>query len=51
MGNDTQNNEEQLELLLMILEDVQHGICLLQFKQQAKWVSLIQQRLGKDYCP
>lgn len=48
MGNDTQNNEEQLELLLMTLEDVKHGICLFQSKQQAKWVSLIQQRLGKE---
>lgn len=48
MGNDTQNNEEQLELLLMTLEDVKHGICLFQSTQQAKWVSLIQERLGKE---
>lgn len=48
MGNDTQNNEEQLELLLMTLEDVKHGICLFQSKQQEKWGSLIQERLGKE---
>lgn len=30
MGNDTQNNEEQLEMLLMTLEEVRHGICLFQ---------------------
>ena len=48
MGNDTQNNEEQFELLLMTLEDVKHGICLFQSKQQAKWVLQLQERLGKE---
>jgi len=48
MGNDTQNNEEQLEMLLMTLEDVKHGICLFQSRNQAKWVSHIQERLGKE---
>ncbi|MDE7321858.1 MAG: tetratricopeptide repeat protein [Lachnospiraceae bacterium] len=47
MGNDTQNNEEQLEMLLMTLEEVQHGICLFQSENQAKRVSLIQERFGK----
>lgn len=32
MGNDTQNNEEQLEMLLMTLEEVRHGICLFSLK-------------------
>ena len=48
MGNDTQNNEEQLEMLLMTLEEVQHGICLFQSENQAKRVSLIQERFGKE---
>lgn len=48
MGNDTQNNDEQFELLLMTLEDVKHGICLFQSKQQTKWITLLQERLGKE---
>lgn len=48
MGNDTQNNEEQLEMLLMTLEEVRHGICLFQSENQAKRVSMIAQRLGKE---
>ena len=48
MGNDTQNNDEQFELLLMTLEDVKHGICLFQSKQQTKWIKLLQERLGKE---
>ena len=30
MGSDTQSNEEQLEMLLMTLAEVRHGICLFQ---------------------
>lgn len=48
MGNDTQNNEEQLEMLLMTLGEVPHGICLFQSENQAKRVSLIQGRFGKE---
>ena len=48
MGNDTQSNEEQLEMLLMTLEEVRHGICLFQSENQAKRVSLIQERFGKE---
>lgn len=48
MGNDTQRNEEQLEMLLMTLEEVRHGICLFQSENQAKRVALIQKRLGKE---
>lgn len=48
MGNDTQNNEEQLEMLLMTLGEVSHGICLFQSENQAKRVSLIQERFGKE---
>ena len=47
-GNDTQSNEEQLEMLLMTLEEVRHGICLFQSENQAKRVSLIQERFGKE---
>lgn len=47
MGNDTQNNEEQLEMLLMTLEEVRHGICLFQSENQAKRVALIQKRFGE----
>lgn len=48
MGNGTQNNEEQLEMLLMTLEEVHHGICLFQSENQAKRVSLIQERFGEE---
>ena len=48
MGNDNQSNEEQLEMLLMTLEEVRHGICLFQSENQAKRVSLIQERFGKE---
>ena len=44
MENDTQKNEEQLEMLLMTLEEVRHGICLFQSENQAKRVALIQKR-------
>ncbi len=47
MGNDTQNNEEQLEMLLMTLEEVRHGICLFQSENQAKRVALIRKRFGE----
>ena len=47
MGNDNLSNEEQLEMLLMTLEEVHHGICLFQSENQAKWASLIQKRLGE----
>lgn len=47
MGNDTQNNEEQLEMLLMTLAEVRHGICLFQSENQAKRVALIQKRFGE----
>ena len=48
MGNDTQGNEEQLEMLLMTLGEVRHGICLFQSENQRKRVSLIQERFGKE---
>lgn len=48
MGIDTQDNEEQLEMLLMTLEEVRHGICLFQSENQAKRVSMIAERLGKE---
>lgn len=48
MGNDAQNNGEQFELLLMTLEDVKHGICLFRSKQQTKWITLLQERLGQE---
>lgn len=48
MGNDTQNNEEQLEMLLMTLGEVDHGICLFRSERQAEWVSVISKRLGKE---
>lgn len=48
MGNDTQNNEEQLEMLLMTLGEVEHGICLFRSENQAEWVSVIRERLGKE---
>lgn len=48
MENDTQKNEEQLEMLLMTLEEVRHGICLFQSENQAKRVALIQKRFGKE---
>ena len=48
MGNDTQGNEEQLEMLLMTLREVRHGICLFQSENQRKRVSLIQERFGKE---
>lgn len=48
MGNDTQGNEEQMEMLLMTLEEVRNGICLFQSENQRKWVSLIQERFGKE---
>ena len=48
MGNDTQGNEEQLEMLLMTLGEVRHGICLFQSENQGKRVSLIQERFGKE---
>ncbi len=48
MGNNIQDNEEQFEMLLMTLEEVKHGICLLRSQYQEKWVSLIQERLGKE---
>ena len=47
MGNDTQNNEEQLEMLLMTLAEVRHGICLFQSENQAKRVALIRKRFGE----
>lgn len=47
MGNDTQNNEEQLEMLLMTLAEVRHGICLFQSENQAKRVALIRKRFGR----
>lgn len=48
MGNDTQGNEEQLEMLLMTLGEVRHGICLFQSENQRKRVWLIQERFGKE---
>lgn len=48
MGNDTQNNEEQLEMLLMTLREVEHGICLFRSEHQAEWVSVIRKRMGKE---
>lgn len=48
MANNIQSNEEQLEMLLMTLEDVQHGICLFQSENQEKWASLIQERFGRE---
>lgn len=48
MGNDTQNNEEQFELLSMTLEDVKQGICLFQSKKQEKWIALLKERFGKE---
>ncbi len=48
MGSDTQSNEEQLEMLLMALAEVRHGICLFQSENQGKRVSLIQERFGKE---
>lgn len=48
MGSDTQGNEEQLEMLLMTLGEVRHGICLFQSENQRKRVSLIQERFGKE---
>lgn len=54
MGSDIQynenneDNEEQFEMLLMTLEEVKHGICLFRSQYQEKWVSLIQERLGKE---
>lgn len=48
MGNDTQGNEEQLEMLLMTLGEVRHGICLFQSENQRKRVSLIQEHFGKE---
>jgi len=48
MGNDTQNNEEQLEMLLMTLGEVEHGICLFRSENQAEWVSAISKRMGKE---
>lgn len=48
MGNDTQNNEEQLEMMLMTLERVRHGICLFQSENQTKRVALIQNRFGQE---
>lgn len=48
MGSDTQGNEEQLEMLLMTLGEVRHGICLFQSENQRKCVSLIQERFGKE---
>ncbi|MDE7416561.1 MAG: tetratricopeptide repeat protein [Lachnospiraceae bacterium] len=37
-----------MEMLLMTLEEVRHGICLFQSENQAKRVSLIQERFGKE---
>lgn len=48
MGNDTQNNEEQFELLSMTLEDVKQGICLFQSKKQEKWIALLKERFGNE---
>ncbi len=48
MGNDTRKNEEQMEMLLMTLGEVSHGICLFQSENQIKRVSMIQERIGKE---
>lgn len=48
MESDTQSNEEQLEMLLMTLAEVRHGICLFQSDNQGKRVLLIQERFGKE---
>lgn len=48
MGNDTQNNEEQFELLSMTLEDVKQGICLFQSQKQEKWIALLKERFGNE---
>lgn len=48
MGSDAQNNEEQLEMLLMTLGEVEHGICLFRSEHQAEWVSVIRKRMGKE---
>ncbi len=48
MGNDSQKNEEQMEMLLMTLGEVSHGICLFQSENQMKRVLMIQERMGKE---
>ncbi len=35
------NDAEQLQMLLMVLEDVKDGICLFQSEEQARWVERI----------
>lgn len=47
MGNDTWENEEQLEMLLMTLREVDHGICLFRSEHQAKWVWALRQKMEK----
>lgn len=47
MGDFAKEYDEQWEMLLMTLEEVKHGICLFQAQNQARWVSLIKERLGE----
>lgn len=44
MGRISDNDEEQLQMLLMVLEDVRSGICMFQSEEQSSWVERIQKK-------
>lgn len=48
MNKVSDDNEEQLQMLLMVLEDVKCGICMFQSEEQSRWVERIRkERKGR----